>query len=61
MYEEKEYFWRDIKCFNHLKEMIDIEKTASLSDKFSKSEISELLNVLCKLDKDGEISLKDAR
>lgn len=28
---EKEYYWRDIKCFNDLKEMIDIEKVASLS------------------------------
>ena len=28
---EKKYYWRDIKCFNDLIEMLDIEKVASLS------------------------------
>lgn len=45
-----EYNWRDIKCFNDLREMIDMEKLASFSNELSKSEIQELIDILCTLE-----------
>ena len=61
--EQKKYKWRDVKCFNDLKEMLDIKTVVSYSDEFSQSEIFELLDILCKLDfrKNGEISIIEAK
>ena len=53
--------WRDIKCFNDLKEMLDFEKVASYSITLYQDEIFDLLNILSTCDKDGEIWLEKVR
>lgn len=55
--------WREIKCFRDLRDKMDVEKVANLSDAMSHSEITDLLNILCKLDKriNGSINIKDVR
>ena len=55
--------WRNIKSFKDLRNKLDIEKVANLSTQMSHSEISDLLNILCKLDKriNGSIYLKEVR
>jgi len=55
--------WREIKSFKDLRDKLDIEKVANLSTAMSHSEISDLLNLLCRLDKriNGSIYLKEVR
>ena len=50
--------WRDIKCFNDLKEMLDFEKVAGYSITLYQDEIFDLLNILSTCENDGQISLE---
>ena len=55
--------WRDIKSFKDLRDKLDMDKVGKLSTSMSHGEISDLLNILVKLDKraNGSIYLKEVR
>ena len=61
--QSPQFFWRDVKSFIDLKQALDIERAAKMSNGFTQDEIMDLLNILCMVDykADGNISLKDVR